>query len=105
MPNQLERRRARRYLFGGVAEVTASRSGESLTASTREISRYGCFVETKTALHSGETVSLRIVYDGREFVVPGEVAYVLPHGMGVAFGAIPAGDQAVLENWLAAITV
>ena len=40
MPNQLERRRARRYLFGGVAEVTASRSGESLTASTREIRSY-----------------------------------------------------------------
>lgn len=102
MPTQAERRRTHRYPFGGVAEVTAPRTGESLTAPTREISRFGCFVKTTTPFPSGETVNLRITESGREFAVSGEVAYVLPtQGMGIAFGAIPVGDQAVLKDWLA----
>ena len=99
---QLDRRRTPRYPFGGVAEVTAPRSGKYLIALTRELGRFGCFVRTMTPIPAGEEVSLTITHHDREFTVSGEVAYVLPtEGMGIAFGAIPLSDQAVLEKWLA----
>ena len=99
---QFERRRETRRPFGGVAEVTAPASGKHLIALTRDLGRFGCFVKTTTPFPSGEKVSLRITYDGREFSVLGQVAYVLTtQGMGIAFDAIPASDQAVLEAWLA----
>jgi Tfp pilus assembly protein PilZ len=103
---QFERRRAPRYAFGGVAEVTAPGSRKHLVAVTGELSRLGCFVKTTTPFPIGETVNVRINYDSREIAVPGEVAYVLPtKGMGIAFGAVAATDQAVLEDWLAQTTV
>jgi PilZ domain len=101
-PFDAERRRTPRHAFGGVAEVTAAKSGKYLIAVTGEISRLGCFVKTATPLPFDESVSLRITYDGRAIAVPGTVVYALPgKGMGIAFGAIPINDQRVLEDWLA----
>lgn len=98
----LERRRTPRYPFGGVAEVILLRSGKYLVALTRELSRFGCFVSTRDPFLAGEDVVLTITHHNREFAVSGEVAYARPaEGMGIAFGAIQAKDQAVLEYWLA----
>ena len=102
---ELERRRTPRHPFGGVAEVTALGSGKYFVALTKELGRFGCFVKTTTPCPAGESVTLRITHGGREFVVSGKVVYVANEGMGIAFGPIPVGDQAVLEDWLAAITV
>jgi hypothetical protein len=101
-----ERRRTPRHAFvGGVAELTATPSGQYLLASTWELGRFGCFVKTKAPFPAGATVSLRITYDLRKFVAVGEVVYILPDkGMGIAFGAIPPGNEAVLEDWLAQST-
>jgi hypothetical protein len=102
MPTPFERRRAPRYAFGGVAEVTALRSGQHLVAVTGELARLGCFVKTTTPFPVGEAVNVRITYDDREVMVPGEVVYARPpQGMGIAFGTVAAGDAAVLEEWLA----
>jgi hypothetical protein len=102
MPTPFERRRAPRYAFGGVAEVTALRSGQHLVAVTGELARLGCFVKTTTPFPVGEAVNVRITYDDREFMVSGAVVYVLSsEGMGIAFGAITDSDAAVLEDWLA----
>ena len=105
MPMQLERRRPPRYAFGGVAEVTAAASRKHLVALTGELSRLGCFVKTTMPFPPGETVGIRITYNGGEIAVAGEVAYALPNeGMGIAFGAVSDSDRAVLEDWLAQTT-
>lgn len=102
MSTPFERRRAPRCVFGGVAEVSSPALCKHLVAVTGELSRLGCFVRTTTPFDSGEAVTVRITYDGREIAVSGHVAYALPtKGMGIAFGEVAASDQAVLEDWLA----
>lgn len=101
-PIQQERRRTPRHAFGGVAEVTATKSGKYLVAITAEISQLGCFVKTMTPFTSGEPIDITITYSGRAFTAPGIVIYGLPaKGMGINFGAISNNDQRVLEDWLA----
>ena len=97
----MQRRRTPRYPFvGAVAELTHS-AGQYLVAGTAQLSRFGCFVKTKTQFPEGAAVSLRITYDGREFAAASEVVYALPNnGMGIAFRTIPSGQEEVLENWL-----
>jgi PilZ domain len=97
----MQRRRAPRYPFvGGVAELTDT-SGLCLLAGTAQLSRFGCFVRTTTPLPPRAAVSLRIRYEGSEFVADSEVVYALPDkGMGLAFTSIPFGHEEVLENWL-----
>jgi hypothetical protein len=98
----LQRRRADRNAFGGVAQVTDPASGLHLVASASVLGRFGCFVKTSTPFPSGTTVSIRINHDDREFAASARVVHVLTSkGMGIAFGALTPADQAVLEEWLA----
>ena len=100
-----ERRRAIRYVFGGVAEVTDVESGTYLVSVATELGRFGCFVRTTDPFTAGATVSLRITHNGTLLVVPGKVGYVrASQGMGIAFGALTSDNQAVLEAWLAETT-
>jgi PilZ domain len=81
--------------------VTSPKSGKYVVAVTSEISLLGCFIKTATPFPPGETVNLRITYDGKVFSVQGAVVYVLPtNGMGINFSAVPPSDQAILERWL-----
>ena len=98
-----ERRRAPRQVFvGGVAEVTATPSGQRLLAGTSELSHSGCFVKTNTPFPVGTTVNLTITYDLKQFNAGGEVVRVLPgKGMSIAFKAISPPNQSILEDWLA----
>ena len=97
----LERRRAIRYFFGGVAEVTDVESGKHLVSETTELGRFGCFVKTIAPFSPGATVSLKITHQDTFFAAPGRVAYVLADkGMGISFGAVSPEDEAVLEHWL-----
>ena len=96
-----ERRRAIRYFFGGVAEVTDVESGKHLVSETTELGRFGCFVKTIAPFSPGATVSLKITHQDTFFAAPGMVAYVLADkGMGIAFGSVSPKDAAVLEGWL-----
>jgi hypothetical protein len=51
----LERRRATRNAFGGVAQLTDSDSGAHLIARTSVLGRFGCFVKTMNAFPAGTT--------------------------------------------------
>jgi hypothetical protein len=106
-PIQRERRRAPRYPFGGVAEVTVPESDRYLVAVTGEISRLGCFVKTTTPFaQKGEAVNLKITFNGEVFAATGSVVYVSPtQGIGIAFCTIQADNQTVLDHWLAQNTI
>src|SRR5580765_1312639 len=99
--NLPQRRRALRYFFGGVAEVTEVHSGSYLISEASELGRFGCFVKTEAPFSPGATVALKITHKEALFAAPGRVAYVLTsRGMGIAFGTVSPEDEAVLDNWL-----
>jgi hypothetical protein len=95
------RRRVPRRAFGGVAEITTAESSAYIVASTAELSRYGCFVNTQLSLPVGTKVSLKITYEDKVFNASGEVAYVLSeNGLGIRFTTTAPEDVALLEEWL-----
>jgi hypothetical protein len=95
-----DRRRAIRYFFGGVAEVTDVGSGKRLVSETSELSRLGCFVKTTIPFPPKTTVDIRITHGQSSVAARGTVVYVLDKGMGIAFGAVSPTDQTVLDGWL-----
>jgi hypothetical protein len=96
----IERRRAVRYQFGGVAEVVHVESGMQLIGPASILSLAGCFVRTKTGFGQGSSVRLRITHSGVTFAAVGEVVNVTDAGMGIAFSIIEPNEQTVLEKWL-----
>jgi phosphatidate phosphatase APP1 len=96
----LERRRATRNAFGGVAQLTDSDSGAHLIARTSVLGRFGCFVKTMNAFPAGTTVSIRISHDGQEFSAAATVVHLNRAGMGIALNTTTDIDKAVLEEWL-----
>jgi hypothetical protein len=97
-----ERRRATRYNFGAVAEVTDLASQRYLVALTRDLSLSGCFIKTTTPLTEGTRVNVRITSSGAEFSATGKVSRnVTTEGMGIEFIEITPGEQAILQKWLA----
>jgi hypothetical protein len=98
---QVERRRAARYHFGGIAEVTDLVSWKILIDLTRDLSSGGCFVKTKTPFPKGTRVNVRITHSGATIAALGNVSNNVSHeGMGIAFARVEPDDQAVLELWL-----
>jgi hypothetical protein len=98
---QPERRRAVRYHFGGIAEVTDLVSQKTLVELTRDLSSCGCFVKTKTPFPKGTPVNVRIMHSGTTIAALGNVSDNVSHeGMGIAFVRIEPRDQTVLEQWL-----
>ena len=98
---QLERRRATRYHFGGVAEVVDPVTQKTLVELTRDLSSCGCFVKTKTPFPKGTRVNVRITHSGATIAALGNVSdNVTDEGMGIGFVGVDFKDQVVLEQWL-----
>jgi hypothetical protein len=97
----IERRRAIRYNFAAIAEVTDIRSLSELICVTRDLSLSGCFVKTRTPLPRGTAVRMRITCSGADFAAIGNVTGNITHeGMGIEFVRIEATHQLVIEKWL-----
>ena len=83
-------------------EVTDVQTENHFVARTRDLSVFGCSVETATPFPENTKVSLRISRGGVNFVAQGKVAYSRPNlGMGIAFTSIEPGSISVLDAWLA----
>jgi hypothetical protein len=93
-----DRRRAIRYFFGGVAEVTDLGSGKRLVSETSELSRLGCFVKTTDPFPPGAAVDFKITHEESSVAARGTVVYALDKGMGIAFGVVSSTDQT--NGWL-----
>lgn len=97
----MERRSAKRYNFGAVAELINLGSRKELVAITRDLSLSGCFIKTTTPFPEGTEVSMKIAFSGTDFAARGRVtSNVTPVGMGIPFVEIAANDRAVIEKWL-----
>ena len=70
-------------------------------ASTKDISPGGIYMNTKTEIPEGATLTLRIPAAGGHVVVQGEVMYSNPgHGVGVRFQDLKDEDRKLIEQEL-----
>jgi PilZ domain-containing protein len=95
-----ERREFPRIPFKAASLVIETNSAQIVVAPTRELSRFGCFVETTKTLPRRSRIQIEIA-DGRDiFRASGMVAYVAADGMGIAFGLVEADNHEILAKWL-----
>jgi len=81
-------------------EVTDVQTEKHFVARTKDLSVFGCFVETATPFPENTKVSLRISRGGVNFVAQGKVAYSRPNsGMGIAFTSVEPSSVSVLDAW------
>lgn len=96
-----ERRRAVRYAFGGVAEVTHIESGKYLLSIVTELSRIACFIKTDHPFPAESKADLKITHKHTLLTASGKVLSSRPsRGMAIAFESISSANLEVLERWL-----
>lgn len=83
-------------------ELTDLQSEKQLVAHTKDLTLFGCFVETLTPFEEGIKVRLKVSHAGVNFIATGKVAYSRPNsGMGISFITVEPKSQEVLDLWLA----
>ena len=100
-PNSANLRRATRYYFGGVDELTEVESGRMIVALVRSLSLCGCFVKTDQSFSLSTKLSLKMTHGGSHFSANGHVVHQTEIGIGVEFTDIDAVDRSRLEECLA----
>ena len=104
--SHFDRRRATRYIFGGVAELTDAQSGKYIVCRATQLSRCGCFVKTNQTFAPLTTVNLKISHRGVVLQALGKVVYVrASEGMAIDFEPLAPENQAILESWLSEASV
>ncbi len=77
-------------------------SEKHISGHTKDLSLFGCFVETVTPFPEGTKVRLKISRGETHLVAQGKVTYSRPNsGMGIAFITIEPSSLPVLDVWLA----
>lgn len=70
---------------------------------TKDLSLYGCGLNTATPFPAGTKVMLKVTCAGQELVAFGKVIYGRRDiGMGIVFTMIEPHDRELLEDWFAA---
>ena len=94
-------RRAARYYFGGVVELTDLESGRMFVALVRSLSLYGCFVKTDQSFRFGAKLVLKMTHSGSQFSAQGRVVNQTEIGIGVEFTEMVPSDRSHLKECLA----
>jgi len=77
-------------------------SEKHISGHTKDLSLFGCFVETVTPFPDGTRLRLRISRGEKHLAAQGRVTYSRPNsGMGIAFVLIEPSSLPVLDLWLA----
>jgi hypothetical protein len=96
--------RATRHQFVARIELTDLQSEKHVSGHTKDLSLFGCFVETVTPFPEGTKVRLKMSRGETQLVAQGRVAYSRPNsGMGIAFVTIEPSSRSVLDAWLASL--
>jgi PilZ domain len=102
LPICSEHHRAPRHSFAASVELTDLQSEAHLTAHLKDISLFGCFVETATPFPEGTKLRLKIIRAGAVVSGVGRVAFSHPpSGMGIHFTSIEPASMPVLDKWVA----
>ena len=112
-----EQRRVPRFPFIAPAEVTVESAeapqwtppgtpqevlhGTPLAGRVKELSRYGCYLDSALQLPKGTPVRLKIINERDAFEASAMVIYYRENlGMGLAFRHVNHEHASVLERWL-----
>jgi hypothetical protein len=94
-------RRTPRYPFTAHAEVAPEPSGAPFPATVKELSLYGCYLDTGAPLNNKTKVVLKIVGKDDFFEANATVIYSNPRlGMGLVFHNVKPHYISVLRKWL-----
>jgi hypothetical protein len=94
-------RRSPRYLFSAPAEVIVENSGATILVRVKELSLYGCYLDTSVPLSTKTQTLIKIFGPHDYFEASATVIYTHPHlGMGAAFREVKPGFMPVLQKWL-----
>jgi hypothetical protein len=95
-----ESRRTPRYPFAAPAEVIVQ-SGAKMLARVKELSLYGCYLDTSVPLSAKTQTLIKIFGLHEYFEANATVIYTHPNlGMGVVFRDIKPAFMPVLQKWL-----
>jgi hypothetical protein len=94
-------RRAPRFLFIVELELIDLLSGITIKGRTKDLSLYGCSLNTLKPYKRGTNVGIKLVYGNKHILAYARVVYGSPElGMGVAFLGIEAEYERILEGWI-----
>ena len=98
---QTERRRAPRYPFIAMAEITDELENARTSSQVSDLSKHGCFVEMVNPFPQGTNVLIEIFTETESMEAHATVARFEPrHGMGLTFDEIQPHFASVLGKWL-----
>jgi hypothetical protein len=93
-------RRCPRYWFNAPGEVAPER-GTTFPVTLKELSLYGCYLDTETPLDTKSRVLLKIFGNGEVFEAKASVIYANPRlGMGLVFRDVKPHCLCILRKWL-----
>jgi PilZ domain len=94
-------RRTPRYPFGAPAELIVEHSDAKMLVRVKELSLYGCYLDTSIPLSTETSVQIKIFGLHDYFEASATVIYAHPNlGMGLAFRDVKPGILPVLQKWL-----
>jgi hypothetical protein len=92
--------------FAAGVQVTSIDNGDQIAGRTKDLTLFGCFVETSTPFVGDTKIALRISHNSTVLVVQGRVAYArIGEGMGIHFTPLEPSIHSILDDWLAELTV
>jgi hypothetical protein len=96
-----ETRRTPRYPFSAPAEVIVEASGANLLCRVKELSLYGCYLDSSVPLGVKAQVLLKIYGPHDYFEATATVIYTHPTlGMGLVFREVRPSFVPILQKWL-----
>ena len=97
-------RQALRFPFVAAAEIAPESSpSASITATVKELSLHGCFVDTPAPFSPKTPVLVKIFKSDEYFEAKATVVYAHPTlGMGLAFRDVKPDFRIVMQKWLLA---
>lgn len=96
-----ERRRGPRFPFVAPAEITVTRSGAKLSARTKQLSLYGCYIDLENPPPVGAEIIVKISTETDYFEAHATVVNSEPdRGIGVSFRNVSRHYVPTLQRWL-----
>ena len=94
-------RGAPRYSFMVEIELTELQSGIKIKARTKNLSLFGCGIDTMQPFPRGTKVRIELSHGDKYMMADARVVYASPmSGMGVAFIGVEPKDERILDGWL-----
>ncbi len=95
-------RLAPRYPFVADIQVTDVQSEIQIAGRAKDLSLFGCGVDTFTPFPKGTRVRIKLSHGGADVAALARVAYARPElGMGVVFTTVEPEDDRILQGWIA----